>query len=271
MRSFHLDGLEKSGVLNHVWGAMANYLRLVRHNGPVASLKYLFFETIGTKKVIKVKYSGCDIFVRTCTPDLVVAYYCLQGGEFRILKELIGSANTIIDGGSYAGFAALALSDLFPESRILAIEPDPENFDLLVRNTASKPHIIPINAALMGETQTVTLFSPENGEWAFSAVPEVGSVKRAEIPGLSVLDLMKKFKVPHVEVLKLDIEGAEKAIFDKSKDWIGSVTVIYAELHERLVPGTTRAYFRATEEFEDVPTRGEKVCAINRALLKDSA
>jgi FkbM family methyltransferase len=267
MRSFHLDGLKKAGILKHVGGALANYRRLARYNGFFASLKYLYFEIIGRKKLVPVQYAGNRLVVRTCSPDMIVAFWCLEGDEFKILKELLGNVKAIIDGGSYIGISALALSNMFPESRIFAIEPDPENYDLLVRNTADTPNIIPINRALMAESRCVTLFDTDNGEWGFSTVSEVGGVKRAEIPGLSVADVIKEFKLDRVDVLKLDVEGAEKAILENSNDWIESVAVIYAELHERLVPGTSKAFFRATEGFEDVRTKGEKVCTINRKLL----
>jgi FkbM family methyltransferase len=157
---------------------------------------------------------------------------------------------------------------MFPESRIFAIEPDPENYELLVHNTADTPNIIPINGALTTASDVVTLFDPGNGQWAFSTVADVGGVKRAEIAGLNLTDVMKEFKLDRVGVLKLDVEGAEKAILENSKDSIASVAVIYAELHERFVPGTIRAFFRATERFEDIPTKGEKVCAINRKLVE---
>jgi len=276
MRSFHLDGREKAGVLKHVWGALANYCRLARYNGFLASLKYLYFETAGRKKLVSVDYAGNRLFVRTCSPDMIVAFWCLEGGEFKILKELFGKelfgdVKAIIDGGSYIGISALALAKMFPKSRIFAIEPDPENFDLLVRNTADTPNIIPINKALMAESTCVTLFDPDVGEWAFSTVSEVGGVKRAEILGISVSDVMKQFKLGRVDVLKLDVEGAEKRIFENSNDWIESVVVLYAELHERLVPGTNRAFFRATEGFEDVSIKGEKICTINRQLLARQA
>jgi FkbM family methyltransferase len=268
MRSFHLDGQQKAGVLGHFGGALANYRRLARYNRFLASFKYLYFEMIGRKKLVQVQYAGHRIFVRTCSPDMIVAHWCLEGAEFKILKELLGNVKAIIDGGSYVGLSALALANIFPESRIFAIEPDPENYDLLVRNTADMPNIIAINAALMAESGGVTLFDPGNGQWGFSTISEVGGAKRAEIPGLSVADVMRKFKLDHVDVLKLDVEGAEKAILENSNDWIDSAAVIYAELHERFVPGTIRAFFRATEGFEDVPTKGEKVCAINRKLVE---
>lgn len=267
MRSFHLDGLEKAGVLRHVRGALANYGRLARYNGFFVSLKYLYFEMMGRRKLVPIQYAGHRLSVRTCSPDMVIAFWCLEGNEFKILKELLRNVKAIIDGGSYIGISALALANMFPGGRIFAIEPDPENYDLLVRNTADAPNIIPINGALVAESGRVTLFDPQNGEWAFSTLSEVGGVKRAEIPGLSVADLMKEFELDRVDVLKLDVEGAEKAILENSNDWIESVAVIYAELHERLVPGTSRAFFRATEGFEDVPSKGEKVCTINRKLL----
>jgi FkbM family methyltransferase len=156
---------------------------------------------------------------------------------------------------------------MFPESRIFAIEPDPENYSLLVRNTAETPNIIAINAALMAERGRVTLFDPGRREWGFSTVSEVG-LKRAEIPGLSVADVMNEFKLDRVDVLKLDVEGAEKAILENSDDWIASVAVIFAELHDWFVPGTSRAFYRTTEGFEDVLIEDSgKVCAINRKFV----
>ena len=47
---------------------------------------------------------------------------------------------------------------------------------------------------MVAESGCVTLFDPGNGEWAFSTLSEIGGVKRAEIPGLSVADVMKKFQ-----------------------------------------------------------------------------
>jgi FkbM family methyltransferase len=264
MRAFHIDGQEKAG---HAEGALANYRRLARYNGFFVPLKYLYFEMLGRKKLVSVQYAGHRLFVRTCSPDLIVAFWCLEGNEFKFLKDLLGNVKAIIDGGSYVGISALGLANMFPESRIIAIEPDPENYDLLVRNTVETPNIVPINGALVAESGCVALFDPENGEWAFSTVSDIGGVKRAEARGFSVPDIMKEFKLDRIDLLKLDVEGAEKAILEDSNDWIDSVTVIYAELHERLIPGTIRAFFRATKDFEDVRTKGEKVCAINRKLL----
>jgi FkbM family methyltransferase len=268
MPSYHLDGLTKSGILNHVQGALANYYLLARHNGFFPSLKYLWFEMLGSKKLIQARYAGHRILVRTCSPDLIVARWCLEGNEFSFLTEFLGNVKVIVDGGAYIGISALALADTFPQSRIFAIEPDPENYDLLVRNTADARNIIPINAALVAESGAVTLFDRENGPWGFSALQQVGGRKRAEVPGLSMTDLMEQFDLDHVDVLKLDIEGAEKAVLENSEDWITSVSVIYAELHERFVPGTLRAFFRATEGFEDVCTSGEKLCTINHLPME---
>ena len=48
---------------------------------------------------------------------------------------------TIIDAGANIGAASCWLSREFPEANIVALEPDPENYELLVRNTRTNPRI----------------------------------------------------------------------------------------------------------------------------------
>ena len=47
----------------------------------------------------------------------------------------------IIDAGGYLGTAAIAFSEAYPDATVVTIEPSPENFALLVQNTAAYPNI----------------------------------------------------------------------------------------------------------------------------------
>jgi hypothetical protein len=104
-RAGQSEGKEKAGGLNltYIRRALAYYRRLAIYNGFFVSLKYLFFEMIGRKKLVLVQYVGHRIFARTCSPDMLVAFWCLEANEFKILKEIsvVGSMKAIIDGGSY--------------------------------------------------------------------------------------------------------------------------------------------------------------------------
>lgn len=59
-------------------------------------------------------------------------------GEYQSLRGGIDSDFTglIIDAGAYIGISTYWLSRMFPAATIVAIEPDHENFRLLIPNTA---------------------------------------------------------------------------------------------------------------------------------------
>jgi hypothetical protein len=60
---------------------------------------------------------------------------------------------------------------------------------------------------------------------------------------------MEKFQISGIDLLKIDVEGAECEIFETSQNWIERVRTICIELHDRLRPGCREAYERATTGF----------------------
>ena len=63
----------------------------------------------------------------------------------------------------------------------------------------------------------------------------------------------------HVDILKIDIEGAEKEVFADPSLWIDKTKSIIIELHERMKPGCNRSFYRGSEGFDDEWSIGEKV------------
>ena len=60
--------------------------------------------------------------------------------------------------------------------------------------------------------------------------------------------VMRETGIDSIDLLKVDIEGAEIEIF-KSCPWIRKVRVLTIELHDRLRPGCTWAVKNATKDF----------------------
>ena len=60
-------------------------------------------------------------------------------------------------------------------------------------------------------------------------------------PSLSVSSLIKKYDMPSIDLLKLDIEGAEKEVLSTADQWIEKVKTIAVELHDWLKPGGSDA------------------------------
>ena len=69
-------------------------------------------------------------------------------------------------------------------------------------------------------------------------------------------------KWDHIDILKIDIEGSEKEVFEASKTWIDKVTVVMAEVHDSLKPGCNQAFMEATRGFQVPVIKGETIVRI---------
>jgi hypothetical protein len=48
-----------------------------------------------------------------------------------------------------------------------------------------------------------------------------------------------------IDLLKLDVEGAERELFSQNPDWLNNVSAIFIELHDPFVPGCAQAFYSA--------------------------
>jgi FkbM family methyltransferase len=143
------------------------------------------------------------------------------------------SPSTIVDAGAHIGMTSILFALRYPRARIIAIEPESSNFAALVKNTAPYKKITPIQAALWREDGEVTLGpSDAHPKGAFQIV-ENG---RRRVRALKMDTLMRETGTASIDLLKVDIEGAEIEVFE-SCPWIRNVRVIAIELHDRVRPG----------------------------------
>jgi FkbM family methyltransferase len=168
---------------------------------------------------------------------------------------------TIVDAGAHIGVASLWFATHFPDATIVAVELERENFAVLVDNVAAYPNVHPIHAALWPELGAVSVVG--RGEtWTYHAATGASG---PTVPAVTVSELMKRFGLDHIDLLKLDIEGAERDVLAAGDSWIGHVDAIVAELHDRYLPGCTRAFYAATKEFPVESRRGENVLVARSA------
>jgi FkbM family methyltransferase len=223
-----------------------------------------------SKKPVRVKVRSIPIFVRPCTPDLDVAKLSFSG-EF---DAAIAAARPlkyrfIIDAGGYIGTAAIKLAKAFPEATIVSIEPSRDNFAMLAMNVRFYPNIVPLNTALGSAAGSTGLVDRGTGEVGFSTVQSpadtASPLRLHEVAVKTVPDLMKRFGVSGIDFLKLDIEGAEHDLMKGQPDWLAATRVVFAELHERIVPGCEAVFAAATaNRSNSVDDRGEKILSIRQ-------
>jgi FkbM family methyltransferase len=164
----------------------------------------------------------------------------------------------VIDGGAYVGYTTLYFALRYPNARVVAVEPEITNYRCLVKNTRACSNVMPLNAALWGSRSGVELVDAKRGKWGFFVQPAANP--GSALVSLTIPDILKRFKAKRISILKLDVEGAEKSLFDHSKPWIHSVDCLIVELHDHYVPGCRDSLLSAIDHLTgDWNCVGEKV------------
>jgi FkbM family methyltransferase len=146
-----------------------------------------------------------------------------------------GSPAVIVDAGGHIGLAAAYFATRYPSADIYVIEPDDANFAMLTRNTEQFPNVHRIKAGLWGEHASLHISNPDASPWAFSL--RAGG----DIEGVTVPDVLEMSGRHRIDLLKMDIEGAEIEVLESAQTWIHRVDALAVELHDRYRPGCTAA------------------------------
>lgn len=170
---------------------------------------------------------------------------------------------SIIDLGANVGYSAVWFALAYPEARIIAVEPDEENFRIARDNSSSFSNVQLVRAAISDQSGVVNIVDPGSGPWAFRTQQSDQPWSEGEVVGtvdcVTFPDLLWNFSLEEVGLLKVDIEGAEVDLFANNPQWVERVDEIVIELHDRFRVGATRSFFSATKAFSGEEFRGENV------------
>ncbi len=149
------------------------------------------------------------------------------------------SPGRILDLGAYVGYAAVYLAYLFPEAEIVCVEPSPANFNVLTLNTAAYPRIRRLNGAVWSSSTRLAVNGHELGDWGthFRAATGTGGVQ-----AWAVEDILHTAGWEHADLIKCDIEGAERELFaDRDARWHQDALCVTVETHDAWLPGCLAA------------------------------
>lgn len=159
--------------------------------------------------------------------------------------------DTIIDAGANIGLRSIWFAVRYPRATILAVEPEDGNFRLLQKNTAAYPNIRCIQAGLWRRDGFLRITNPEGPAWSFTVeeIPEAEASDR-DLRAVTITSLMREYGFERIGILKIDIEGSEKEVFENSGSWIDRVDFLMVELHDRKKPGCAKTFFHAVGPFD---------------------
>ena len=135
---------------------------------------------------------------------------------------------------------------------------------LLKENAAQYPNIIPVQAALWGKNGIINLIDLGFGEWGFmteenESPKSIAGNNCHSVPAITIEKIMKDNALERIDILKIDIEGAEKEVFRDTSPWIESVNSIIIELHERMKAGCNRSFYCGSNGFDNEWHQGENI------------
>lgn len=152
----------------------------------------------------------------------------------RLLAE--GRTPLVLDLGANIGASARVLARYYPAAEILAVEPEPGNFELLEANTRGFERIRCLRAAVAATDGEVRLADPGRSTDAYRTGPAAEGDDLGTVPALSVPALLRMTEATPF-LAKIDIEGAEAELFAGATDWVDDFPAIAIELHDWMLPG----------------------------------
>lgn len=192
--------------------------------------------------------------VPSTDPDVYEQIFLQDQYEFGVKVQ----PSVIIDAGANIGLASIYFANRFPTAKIFAIECERSNYEILLENVKPYKNVVPIHAALWDEEGEIQIVDPGLGNWGFmTAAKSADSKKSSCVRALTLSAIMREHKISHIDILKIDIEGAEVEVFNASSEWIDEVDTIIAELHDRLKPGCEQSFANATSKFGERWQQGE--------------
>jgi FkbM family methyltransferase len=148
-----------------------------------------------------------------------------------------------IDCGAHIGCFTVKLIESGFDREVVAFEPQPDNFELLLKNTVDYPKVRPVNAAVSWDNsiKKLRLFNlGETGRW--SAAPTLSReakmfdpTKYIDADVINLAGLIRRLD-GDISVLKLDLEGFEVEIINSLlvRD-LQKIKVLVLEEHEKQV------------------------------------
>jgi FkbM family methyltransferase len=237
------------------------------------------------RSLLEFKEEGIKepFFLRKGTADIGTYMQIFLNKEYEF--TVMHHPKVIIDAGANIGLASIFFANKYPDVKIIAIEPEKSNFDLLKKNVKSYSNIIPVQSALWDRNEDINLVDTGLGSDGFVTQKE-GEMSEEfrgvlshlahgdkisthyQVPGMTVNKIMKDYECSEVDILKIDIEGAEKEVFKDTSAWIGNINSIIVELHDSTKSGCSRSFYNGSNGFDYEWSQGESVILSRKDYLK---
>ncbi len=219
---------------------------------------------------LKLPGDAGSVLVRPATSDVPVFEAIFFAGDYDV-PVLGEECDVVVDLGANTGLSSLYLSQRCTKATLVAVEPARANFAVLTANVRDRPRITPVEAAIWPRDGSIELQDAEASgtlmqPWAYRTVEKGSGLGRYAVEAISLPTLMARYGLGAIDVLKIDIEGAEYELFSGDvAAWLPKTRAILIETHERFRPGTDEMVSGVlSQDFVELAPRGENRVFVRR-------
>jgi FkbM family methyltransferase len=150
--------------------------------------------------------------------DTISREVCFTGRyepqETQLAFRLLKPGMTVVDAGANWGYFSLVCANLVGAGgRVLALEPHPRLVSMLAENVAanrlSQVDVLELAAAADAGTRRFVGFDERSGNWGLSRAARPSERADFECTAVALDALIDERRMERVDLVKLDIEGAE--------------------------------------------------------------
>jgi len=211
------------------------------------------------------KQYGAHFYLRNNFSDRYTFNQVFVDDQYRI--EFPFTPKTILDGGANIGLSSAYFAHKYPGAQIVAVEPSAQNFEVLQKNTAAFPQVKGFNKGIWNKEVFLHIINKGENDNAFMVEETTADTKDA-LAAISIESVMLAEGWETIDLLKLDIEGSEKEVFEENYDyWLPRTKAIVIELHDHMRPGASKALFKAISQYNfSFSMQHENLIFVNRDL-----
>lgn len=228
-----------------------------------------FLAALGFEK-IKLNELKFPIQLRKNSSDILTFHQIFTFKEY--VMNLGFVPKFIVDAVANIGLSVVFFANKFPDATIIAVEPEKSNFEMLLKNTTKYKNIFCVKKSISNQPDlSFDVVDKGFGNWGFvTQVKNNGQPEKVidQVDSLTIDEILVYHKLECLDLLKIDIEGAEKNLFESNyENWLLKTKCIIIELHDGMTKGSSKSFFAAISRYNfSYFNRGENLLFINNDL-----
>ncbi|MBU2575702.1 FkbM family methyltransferase [Patescibacteria group bacterium] len=216
-------------------------------------LIYTVLDTATDIYSFTTRYSFPSYYIRRFKLNMLWQLY--EKETVQLFKKIIKPKMIVMDIGAHIGYFTRIFSKLAgTDGVVYAFEADPENFQLLIKNTKHLKNTKLCKAAITDSTGIIDFFHSNIKSGCHSIVPAEFRSQKIAVPAITLDEFAQRKGINKIDIIKMDIEGGEylalqgmKKIFENNPDIV--LVLEFCLENNELANINSEKFLKQMEEF----------------------